>query len=432
MSVRRQEKSKKGGVLRNANGAETGLKQGILLTKLQRPHVAPDILPRARLLDRLNEGRHRPLTLISAPAGYGKSTLASRWAAACDCPCGWVSLDNDDNDLRKFLNYLLAAIQQRFPKSDLRSETLLNADRLPAIAELARYLLNDLHQMPESFILVLDDYQHITEKSVHDLVAELLKHPAQTMHLVLLARKDPPLPIATMRGRGLVTEIRASDLRFTPDEAAALLSRVLNVAVDDATAALLDVKTEGWAAGLRLAGLYLQGQKEPKKQVQKLSGSSGHIAEYLTAEVLSRQHPEMVSYLIETSILDRFCAPLCEQMHRMGTRGYSRISEFGAEQFIQWLVDANLFVIPLDDQGYWFRYHHLFQSFLQNVMRKQRTADKITELHRTAGNWFAENDLTEEAIRHLMAAGDTTAATQLVLDRRYGLMNTSQFFRLGR
>ena len=408
------------------------MKDALLQTKLQRSTVPPDVEPRDRLLDRLEEGRHRPLTLICAPAGYGKSTLASRWTTTCDCPCGWVSLDSGDNDQRQFLNYLLAAIQRLFPENELRSETLLHADPLPATAELARYLLNDLQQVPESFILVLDDYQRITETSVHDLVAALLKHPAQAMHLVLLTRRDPPLPIANMRGRGLVTEIRASDLRFTPDEAAAFLSRMLDVAVDDATAALLDIKTEGWAAGLRLAGLYLQGRKDLKLRVQELSGSSGHIAEYLLAEVMSRQRPEIVSYLLETAILDRFCAPLCQQMHIIGSRGRSGKSEIGADQFVQWLVGANLFVIGLDGEGYWFRYHHLFQGFLKGMLRKQRTADRVADLHRTAGNWFAENDLIEEAIQHLMAAGETSAATQLVVDRRYVLLNTSQFIRLSR
>jgi LuxR family maltose regulon positive regulatory protein len=352
--------------------------------------------------------------------------------ATCDRPNVWVSLGNDDNDLRQFLNYLLAAIQRLFPENEFHSETLLQGGRLPATAELARYLLNDLQQVPESFILVLDDYQRIEETSVHDLVAVLLEHPAQVMHLVLLTRRDPPLPIANMRGRGLVTEIRASDLRFTPDEAAAFLNRMLNVAVDDATAALLDIKTEGWAAGLRLTGLYLQGRKDLKLQVQELSGSSGHIAEYLVAEVLSRQRPEIVSYLLETAILDRFCAPLCRQMHRIESHGRSGKPEIGADQFIQWLVEANLFVIGLDDEGYWFRYHHLFQGFLKGMLRKQRTADRVADLHRTAGNWFAENELIEEAIRHLMAAEEITAAVQLVVDRRNGLLNTSQFIRLSR
>jgi LuxR family maltose regulon positive regulatory protein len=200
--------------------------------------------------------------------------------------------------------------------------------------------------------------------------------------------------------------------------------------VDDDTAALLDQKMEGWVTGLRLAGLYLQGQKDLKLRVQELGGSSGHIAEYLVAEVLSRQHPEMVSYLLETSILDRFCAPLCGQMHLTGTQGRSGKPEIGAEQFIQWLVDSDLFVIALDDEGYWFRYHHLFHGFLKGELRKQYAADRIADLHRTAGNWFAENDLIEEAIRHLMAAGDLSSAIQLIVDHRYELMNTSQFVRL--
>jgi len=343
-----------------------------------------------------------------------------------------VSLDKGDNDLRQFLSYLLMAIRQRFPKSDLRSEKLLEADRLPPSGELARYLLNDLQQVPEPFILVLDDYQRITEPSVHDVVAALLEHPASTLHLVLLTRKDPSLPIAALRGRGLVTEIRASDLRFTPDETAAFMNNMLDVAVDDDTATLLEAKTEGWAAGLRLAGLYLRDHKDLKPRLRELNGSSLRIAEYLVAEVLSRQHPEMMSYLLDASILDRFCAPLCHHMHLAARHNGGGKPEISAEQFIQWLVDANLFVVALDDEGYWFRYHHLFRSFLKGELRKQRTADQIAELHRTAGDWFAENDMIEEAIGHLMAAGDTSAAIQLVVDRRHVMMNTSRFVRLRR
>ena len=304
---------------------------------------------------------------------------------------------------------------------------------MPPAADLARHLLNDLHQISEPFNLVLDDYHRIQRGSpVNDLLDEFLAYPPQGMHLVLLTRQDPSLPIATMRGRGLVTEIRASDLRFTPDEAAAFLSRMLNVVVDETTAALLEIKTEGWATGLRLAGLYLQGQKELKRSLQQLSGNSRHIAEYLFAEVLSRQHPEMVSYLLETSVLNRFCAPLCHQMHQIGSHGHDEKPEVGPEQFIQWLADNNLFVIALDNEGYWFRYHHLFHDFLKGELYKQWTKDRIASLHRLASRWFNENGLIEEAIEHLLAIDDISAAIQLILDHRYALMNTSQYFRLRR
>jgi len=405
----------------------------ILYTKLQRPPVAPDIVPRDRLLDRLNAGLHRPLTLISAPAGYGKSTLASRWVAGCDDPNAWVSLEESDSDLHMFLSYVLAAIRRLFPKTEFLTEAILETSQMPPAADLARHLLNDLHQISEPFKLVLDDYHRIQRGSpVNDLLDEFLAYPPQGMHLVLLTRQDPSLTIATMRGRGLLTEIRASDLRFTPDEAAAFLSRMLNVVVDETTAALLETKTEGWATGLRLAGLYLQGQKELKRSLEQLSGNSRHIAEYLVAEVLSRQHPEMVSYLLETSILNRFCAPLCRQMHQIGSQEHDEKSGVGAEEFIQWLLDNNLFVIALDNEGYWFRYHHLFHDSLKGVLRKQFAKDRIAGLHRGAGRWFNENGLIEEAIDQLLAIGDTSAAIQLILDHRYALMNHSQYFLLHR
>jgi LuxR family maltose regulon positive regulatory protein len=409
------------------------MKGSILYTKLQRPPVATDIVPRDRLLDQLNEGLHRPLTLISAPAGYGKSTLASRWVVACDRPSAWVSLEESDNDLQMFLSYVLAAIQTLFPRTEFRTEAILETSQMPPAADLARHLLNDLHQISEPFNLVLDDYHRIQRGSpVNDLLDEFLAYPPQGMHLVLLTRQDPSLPIATMRGRGLLTEIRASDLRFTPDEAAAFMSRMLNVVVDETTATLLEIKTEGWATGLRLAGLYLKGQKELKRSLQQLSGNSRYIAEYLVAEVLSRQHPEMVSFLLETSILNRFCAPLCRQIHQIGSYGHDEKSEVGEEQFIQWLTDTNLFVIALDNEGYWFRYHHLFHDFLKGELYKQFSTDRIADLHRRASRWFNENGFIEEAIEHLLAIDDTSAAIQLILDHRHALMNTSQYSRLRR
>ena len=431
MSVSRHGKSKEGGVHRNANGAERGLSPQILLTKLKRPPVAPDIFPRPRLLDRLNEGRQRTLTLISAPAGCGKSTLASRWLAACDCPGGWVSLDESDSEPRVFLSYVLAAVRSLFPKTALQTEALLEANPLPPAPVLAHHLLNDLNQITEPSILVLDDYHHIRGGSpVHELLTEFLAHPPLTMHLVLLTRRDPALPISRLRGRGQLAEIRAADLRFTPAEAAGFLNKMLKVPVDDATAALLEKKTEGWATGLRLAGLYLRDQDDPKQRVEELSGSSWHIAEYLAAEVLSKQAPEIVDYLLETSILDRFCAPLCGQMHRTGTQRRSGKPEIGAEQFIRWLVEANLFVIALDDQGYWFRYHHLFRDFLQNRLRKQTNADTIAKLYMQASQWFAQNGLIDEAIRYALLGRNIQAAVRLVIEHRYQLMNTLQFQRL--
>ena len=404
----------------------------ILHTKLRRPRLASDILPRARLFELLQEGIGRPLTLISAPAGYGKSTLASRWAEAFEGPVGWVSLDESDNDLRMFLSYFIASIRLLFPKMELGVEGLLQADPLPSVSIISNRLLNDLFSIKDPFVLVLDDYHNIKETCVHELMTQLLAHPPDTMHLVLATRSDPPLPVATMRGRGLVTEIRAADLRFRSAEVKAFLHRMLNVDIDETTSALLEMKTEGWAAGLRMAGIYLQGRKDLKKRVRQMSGSSRHVAEYLVAEVISRQHPEMVSYMLETSILERFCAPLCRQIHRTGPFGCSGEPEIGEVEFIQRMVTANLFVIALDDEGCWFRYHHLFQLFLKEELRKRRTADRIADLHRTAGKWFAENDLIEEAIGHYLAAGESQVAVRLVIEHRYELLNNAQYHLLNK
>jgi LuxR family maltose regulon positive regulatory protein len=249
--------------------------------------------------------------------------------------------------------------------------------------------------------------------------------PSQAMRLILLTRKDPALPIATLRGSGLVTEIRISDLMFTPDEAAAFLHGMLGIDIDMETAKLLDVKTEGWAVGLRLAGLYLRGENDPKARVRELSGRSSFIADYLFAEVLSRQNSELVAYLLEVSILDRFCEPLCHYMHHDGSQ-----PAVEAEHFIQWLKESSLFAISLDDEGHWFRFHHLFKDFLQAMLRKKKSKGRIEALHRLAASWFADQGLIEEAIEHFLKAGKTDDAVQLIIDKRNALMNNSEFSRL--
>jgi len=394
--------------------------------------VARDIVPRARLLARLNAELPRTLTLISAAAGYGKSTLASRWAEASAVHSGWVSLDERDSDPREFLRYLLAAIRSRFPAAELRTETLLEAHQMAPAEECARYLLNDLNSLPEPFLLFLDDYHHIQGSFVHDLLAAILEHPPQTLHLVVLTRRDPPLPIARLRGRGQAVEVRAADLRFTAAEAAAFLTNVARFPVDDSMATVLAEKTEGWVTGLRLAGLLLRGHDDPEGLVRELRGSSRHVAEYLASEVLSAQEPEIASHLLEASILDRFCAPLCQALHDQAGEGADGGERLAARRFIERLTAANLFTIPLDAEGHWHRYHHLFREFLQSELRKRANAEAIAGLHRKASAWFAQNGLLEEAIQHALAAGDVAAAIRLVVTHRYDLMNATQFHRLRR
>jgi LuxR family maltose regulon positive regulatory protein len=317
----------------------------IIRTKLHRPPVAPDILPRARLLESLNEGRQRPLTLVSAPAGYGKSTLASRWLEASDGRGAWVSLDEDDNDIRSFLAYLTAAVQAVFPDSCRKTRSLLDAPQLPPGSVLAGCLLNDLDEVDESFILVLDDYHHIHESAVHDLVEELLRYPPRSMHLVLLTRRDPPLPVNTLRARGQMTEIGAAQLRFTVAETKAFLQKILEASVPDATAALLSEKTEGWVTGLRLATLSLRNPEDVDHVIRNLHGGFRYITDYLLAEVVSKQTPVIAAYLMEASLFDRFCASLCQAAHANSAE-CARADKIDAQAFIEWLAKANLFVIP--------------------------------------------------------------------------------------
>jgi len=324
----------------------------LLQTKLYQPPVQVGLVPRPRLFDQLNaHWRDRPLTLISAPAGYGKSVLASMWLKSINSPSCWVSLDERDNDLRVFSAYLLAAVNKAFPDISLRSQTLLETANPLSAHMLAGYLLNDLDQVKQPFILVLDDIHLIHEQSVIELLSELLKHPPRATHLVLISRQDPPIPIASLRAYRLITEIRLSDLRFTPAETAQLLEHILNRAVDDEIASAWTQKTEGWVTALHLAALSFSYQQETANLGTSVQGDSQYLREYLLTEVLTHIPPDKQKWLIRTSLLDRFCIPLCEIVCQ--EEGESLTGQV----FVSWLQTSNLFLIPLDERGEWFRFH---------------------------------------------------------------------------
>jgi len=400
----------------------------IIRTKLHRPPVAGDHVHRAHLLDRLNEHLYRPLTLVSAPAGYGKSTLVSCWVEAIDIPGAWVSLDENDNDLHIFLSYFVDAVQTLFPDACHETRAMLNVAEVPPVSVLASSLINELDQVEKTFILVLDDYHFIRKNAVHELLSELLKHPPGPMHLVLATRRDPPLPLATLRARSRMTEIRVQELRFSAAESAAFLQKVTGRSVDDTIAAVLEEKTEGWVTGLRLAALSLSHRSDMDRILAQLPENNRYVMDYIVAEVLSQQPPAIQEYLLATAILDRFCAPLCQAVCVLDTE--SQACEMPGQEFLDWLQQANLFVIPMDDQHRWFRYHHLFQQLLQRRLKRRFSPDDIATLHKQAGIWFAEKGLLDEAFRHMLTSGDIPAAARLVARHRHDLMNQEQWHRL--
>jgi LuxR family maltose regulon positive regulatory protein len=400
----------------------------ILSTKLHRPAVDGIHVHRPHLLDRLDQRRHRPLTLVSAPAGYGKSVLISSWLESCDIPGAWVSLDENDNDLRTFTAYFVAAVEAFFTGACRNTQALLSASDLPPIAVLVANLLNELVRIEQAFIMVLDDFHLIEDESVLDLLSQLLSHPPQTMHLVLIGRQDPAVPVSALRAQSFVTEIRTRDLRFNELETATFLKLLLGTQVDPATAAALQKKTEGWVTGLRLAVLSMRhrGGLDPKLLEPQVDAQ--YVMEYLFTEVLSRQPPEIRQYLLGTAILDRFCAPLCEAVCAQGAEPFTY--DTGGWEFISWLKKENMFLIPLDAENRWFRFHHLFQKLLSNQLKRHFSSEDINPLHARASAWFAENGLIEEALQHALAAGDVNGAAQLVEQNRQAELNADRWYVL--
>jgi len=380
----------------------------LLTTKLYIPPLRPNVVSRSRLIERLNEGLHRKLTLISAPAGFGKTTLLSAWVEGIDRQVAWLSLDEGDGDPARFLTYLVAALQTIAPNIGEGVLGVLQSPQPPPIESMLTALLNDITTIPDHFVLVLDDYHVLDAKPIDNALTFLLEHLPPHMHLVIATREDPQLPLARLRARDKLTELRVTDLRFTPSEAAGFLNQVmgLDLSAEDITA--LETRTEGWIAGLQLAAISMQGHKDSTSFITSFTGSHHFVLDYLVEEVLQQQPERVQNFLLRTSILDRLCGPLCDAV-LLGLN-------VSGQATLEYLERANLFIVPLDNERRWYRYHHLFADLLRQRLQQRSASERdgVAELHRRASQWYEDNSLTIEAFQHAVAANDVEHAERLV------------------
>lgn len=387
----------------------------ILATKLYVPPLRPHAVLRPRLTGRLNGGLRGKLTLVSAPAGFGKTTLLSEWLADCRRPAAWLSLDREDNDPTRFLAYLVAALQTIEADLGAGVQSLLQSPQPLPTESILTALLNEIAAVPDDFVLVLDDYHVIDARAVDDVLTFLIEHLPPQMHLVIATREDPNLPLARLRARGQLTELRATDLRFTPEEAAEFLKEVMGLELSTEDIAALETRTEGWIAGLQLAALSMRGREDVPRFIESFTGSHRFVLDYLVEEVLQRQPERIRSFLLQTSILDRLSGPLCDAVTgQEDGRGMLEAVERG-----------NLFVVPLDDERRWYRYHHLFADVLQARLLAEQP-DRAPTLHRRASEWYEQHGSAADAIRHALAAEDFERAAGLVELAALVMLGSSQ------
>jgi LuxR family maltose regulon positive regulatory protein len=406
----------------------------LLRTKLYRPRVIGGLVRRPRVRDKLERSIDCPLTLVCAPAGYGKTTLLGDWLAHSGHPNAWLTLDEDDSDPAVFLTYFVAAIRTIVPEACAETSTLLHSPQLPPLTGLASALHNDLdrlHNDPalaggEHFVLVLDDYHLVHNPAVHELLNGLLQRPPRTMHLILSTRQDPPLNLNALRAHGEMEEIRLHDLRFTDEEAATFMQQALGSPLDERILVILQERTEGWAAGLRLAALTLDISTDIDSHVRQLPADNRYITDYLIDEVLSHIPTASQDFLLKTSILELLSGPLCDAVTGMVGPVWD------GRAYLEWLSHQGLFTISLDAQGQWYRYHLLFRALLRTRLEQRFSSEEIVRLHAEASTWYASHGLVDEAIRHALAGGDVTATVHLVETHRHEAMNQERWRQLER
>ena len=397
----------------------------LLSTKLYIPPPRPNVVVRARLIEKLDQGLRegRPLTLISAPAGSGKTTLLSTWLSQLGGhKAAWLSLDELDNDPARFWLYVIAALQTIQPNLGQAARDVLQSPHTFPVQLILPDLLNDIATLPQPAILVLDDYHVISTPAIHESIGYALAHLPPTLHVVLASRVDPPLPMARLRANNGLVDVRAADLRFTPDEAVQFLNQCMQLGLIAEDVSTLLTRTEGWAVGLQLAALAIQSSatpQDPRATIERFGGGSRYVLEYLVEQVLSRQSEPVQQFLAQTAILDRLCGPLCDALLHEGAQ--PPVSPAG-QAMLESLERANLFIIPLDDQHTWYRYHHLFADLLRARLR-QAHPEQIRQLHVRAAAWYEQNGWPDEAINHALAGEDWERATRLLQAHIQTLLN---------
>lgn len=388
----------------------------IISTKLHIPRLPKNLVPRSDLIARLQTGRQGRLILVSAPAGFGKTSLIADWVNQCkdDCLVSWVHLDEGDNELIRFLRYVVAALQAH--QKDLGQAALSGLMSMPPVPIEAALtsLINEIASIDGELILILDDYHLIDSAPIHEAVRFLIEKIPMQLCLVIATRTDPPLPLHRLRARDQLTEIRAQDLRFSRAETQSLLEEILqrDLLADDVAA--LDNRVEGWVAGLQMLALSMQYREDIHEFIQSFSGSHRYIMDYLTEEIYSQQPPYLQNFMLKTSVLERLSGSLCDALLEPDFAVQEEQFELiSSQEILEYLEHANLFLLPLDDERVWYRYHQLFASLLRQRLR-QVSPDEIQDLQRRASDWFAANGSFEEAFQYAQQANDLQAAAQIV------------------
>ena len=403
----------------------------LLTTKLYIPSTRPGLVHRARLIEQLDAGLHRKLTLISAPAGFGKTTLVTEWLdnlrgdskkeKQIDTRIAWLSLDEGDNDPVRFLSYFITALNQvegkdtTFGKGAL--SMLQSPQPLPSEAILTS-LINEFAELTDKFILVLDDYHLIETQPIHDALAFLLEHLPSQLHLVLATREDPHLPLSRLRASGQLSELRATDLRFTFSEVAEFLNHTMGLELSTEDIAVLETRTEGWIAGLQLAAISIQGREDAANLIKSFTGSHRLVLDYLIEEVLSQQAESVQDFLLQTSILNRLNGLLCDAL----------TGQDDGQATLEMLDHSNLFIVALDEKRRWYRFHHLFSDLLFQRL-KQIQPGQLPNLHQRASDWYAQNGFVDEAIEHALQGGDFIKAAQLIEEHFDVASDDTKLFR---
>ena len=387
----------------------------VVTTKLRVPPLRTKVVIRQRLLERLQEGLNHSLTLVSAPAGFGKTTLLSEWLGEVNLKVAWLSLDDSDHDITRFITYLVSALQVIDKSIGESVLGALKSHQPPAVDTLLVALLNDIDSVSQDFILVLDDYHEVDSKPVDEALRFLVEYMPPQMHLIIASREDPPLPLARLRAKGQLTELRAADLRFTMQEAADFLNQVMGLDLSGQDITALETRTEGWVAGLQLAALSMQGHDDITGFIQSFTGAHHFVLDYLLEEVLSKQPQEVQHFLLRTSILERLNGPLCEAVTGMPS-----------QKMLEELERSNLFIVPLDGERNWYRYHHLFGDLLRQRSEQHIASNEVAELHLNASAWFEQNGDLADAFRHAMAAKDQNRAADIAERAWLGMDETFQ------